>query len=65
MHDTAPYQEYDAIVSTGMTTDSSGNVYEFTRNGPFTLHFYMWGKEQVPEEEQAKIIEIFQAFGRE
>ena len=63
--DTAPYQEYDAIISTGMTTDSSGNVYEFTRNGPFTLHFYMWGKEQVPEEEQAKIIEIFQAFGRE
>jgi len=59
------YQEYDSIASTGTVVYVNGDIGYFYLNGPFTLHFYEWGKEQVPEEEQKEIIEIFQAFGKE
>lgn len=59
------YQEYDSISSTGTLVYVNGQIGYFWLNGPFSLHFYEWGAETVPEEEQAEIIEIFQAFGKE
>ncbi len=56
-------EEYDMLAKTGMMTYVNGQVGYYTVNGPFTLHFYEWGKEQVPEDEQAEIIDIFMAFG--
>ena len=63
--DEASRAEYDGIVATGTQVYVNGQVGYFWVNGPFVLHFYEWGKTQVPEEEQPAIIEIFQAFGRE
>ena len=59
------YQTYDSIASTGTVVYVNGMIGYYYLNGPFALHFYEWGTEQVPEEEQEEIIEIFQAFGRE
>ena len=62
---TEPYEEYETIAETGAIVYGNGQVGTFILNGPFALHFYEWGKEMVPEEEQAEIIELFKAFGRE
>ena len=56
-------QEYEMLAETGMITYVNGETGYFTVNGPFTLHFYEWGDETVPEERQAEIIEIFESFG--
>ena len=56
-------QEYEMLAETGMITYVNDETGYFTVNGPFTLHFYEWGDETVPEERQAEIIEIFESFG--
>ncbi len=64
--DEASQALYDGFVATGTTVYPNGQIGYSWVNGPFTLHFYEWGKVEVPsEEEQKEIIDIFMAFGQE
>ena len=64
--DEASQENYDSLAATGAMVYSNGQVGYFWVNGPFTLHFYEWGKAAMPsEEEQQEIIDIFMAFGQE
>lgn len=64
--DEASQEQYDSLAATGAMVYSNGQVGYFWVNGPFTLHFYEWGKAAMPsEEEQQEIIDIFMAFGQE
>lgn len=63
--DSANAEEYWSIRETGTQVYSNGTVGYYTVNGPFVLHFYVWSPDPVPEEEQARIKEIFLTFGQE
>ena len=63
--DEASREEYDGLAATGSMVYVNGQVGYFWINGPFVLHFYEWGKDPLPEEDQPAIIDLFYAFGEE